>query len=85
MSSNDERKIPKIVLKLGPGGISKNDSSRSIPQIEPGYQILSTRVAALTRDYPKVATFERGFIKLPSLLRKVNQNSYKSIENVIEL
>lgn len=84
MSSTDERKIPKIVLKIGGGAGTRNDAS--ILQETVSYDsICSTKVSGVAKDFFKIAANANGAISLQSLLKKINQNSYKSIENVLEL
>lgn len=82
MSSTDERKIPKIVLKIGGGAGARNDNS-NLQETEHFDSIFSTKASELAKEFFKIET--AGSISLLSLLKKINQNSYKSLENVLEL
>ena len=80
MSSTDERKIPKIVLK-----INRNEtltSSQEIEQISSN-TIFSTKAAQIAKEFYKMD--RTGSIPFSILLKRVSQNAYKSIENVLEL
>ena len=80
MSSTDERKIPKIVLK-----INRNETLTSSQEIEPisGNSIFSAKAAQVAKEFYKMD--RNGSIPFSMLLKRVNQNAYKSIENVLEL
>ena len=91
MSSTDERKIPKIVLKIG--RTESNSISQETEQQQQQQQqqqqnkqnfnsIFSTRVSEMSKEFYKTG---EGSITMLSLLKKINQNSYKSLENVLEL
>lgn len=77
-SSTDERKIPKIVLKLG--GF-KSETATSIDSSS----IFSAKAAELAKEFYKIDGLGSNYISLPSILKKINQNAYKSLENVLEL
>ncbi len=77
MSSTDERKIPKIVLK-----INRNDPSANLSQEnEPIESIYSSKAAELLKNNKNIP----NSIPLSILIRRVNQNAHKSLENVLEL
>lgn len=77
MSSTDERKIPKIVLK-----INRNDPPANLSQEnEPSESIYSLKAAELAKNNKNIA----NSIPLSIILRRVNQNAHKSLENVLEL
>ena len=80
MSSTDERKIPKIVLK-----INRNETLTSSQEIEKvsSNSIFSTKAAQVAKEFYKMD--RNGAIPFSMLLKRVNQNAYKSIENVLEL
>lgn len=86
MSSTDERKIPKIVLKIGGGSNARNDNS-SLQETEHFDSIFSTKASELSAEFYKIEGLGYGHncISLPALLKKINQNAYKSLENVLEL
>ena len=88
MSSTDERKIPKIVLKIGGGGGSgaKNDNL-NLQETVNFDSIFSTKASEVAKEFFKIEGNANGVnsISLQLLLKKINQNSYKSIENVLEL
>ena len=78
--STDERKIPKIVLK-----INRNEASTPIQEIDQVSinSIFSTKAAEVAKEFYKLD--KNGAITFSVLLKRVNQNAYKSIENVLEL
>ena len=80
MSSTDERKIPKIVLK-----INRNEILSSSQEIEHtgSNSIFSVKAAEVAMEFYKLD--KNMVIPFPVLLKRVNQNAYKSIENVLEL
>lgn len=82
MSSTDERKIPKIVLKIGGGAGARNDNSNS-QETEHFDSIFSTKAPELAKEFFEIE--QNSSISILSLLKKINQNSYKSLENVLEL
>lgn len=77
MSSTDERKIPKIVLK-----INRNEAFQSVPESEQHADqlIYSTKAPEVAKSFD-----HRNSIPMTVLLKKINQNAYKSLENVLEL
>lgn len=78
MSSTDERKIPKIVLKINRNELSH---SSNFTELEAQNEtIYSTKAAELVKNFDF-----SGSIPFSSLVRRVNQNAYKSLENVLEL
>ena len=89
-SSTDERKIPKIVLKIGGGSGSgsgaKNDNL-NLQETVNFDSIYSTKAPEVAKEFFKIEANANGVnsISLQLLLKKINQNSYKSIENVLEL
>jgi len=80
MSSTDERKIPKIVLKINRNEIIT--SSREMEKVGCN-SIFSTRAAEVAKEFYKLD--KNVVIPFPVLLKRINQNAYKSIENVLEL
>ena len=78
--STDERKIPIIVLK-----INRNEASTPIQEIDQVSinSIFSTKAAEVAKEFYKLD--KNGAITFSVLLKRVNQNAYKSIENVLEL
>jgi hypothetical protein len=82
MSTTDERKIPKIVLKIGGGSGSRTDNSNS-QEPDNFDSIFSTKSSEISKEFfIKEAS---NSISLQSLLKRINQNSYKSLENILEL
>ena len=87
--SSEERKIPKIVLKFGLNHGNKNEISAPPPEDKEisematsAPSIFSSKASTISKEYLK---FENNCVSIGTLLKKVNQNSYKSIENILEL
>lgn len=81
--SKDERKIPKIVLKCGPGS-GKAEVCES-ERLNSNEHVYSSEIASyFAQEFYKIGG-EGSSLPFSELLRKVNQSSYKSLENVLEL
>jgi hypothetical protein len=82
MSTTDERKIPKIVLKIGGGSGSRTENS-NLQESENLESIFSTKASELAKEF--FIKDASNSISLQSLLKRINQNSYKALENILEL
>ena len=78
-TSNEERKVPKIVLKFG-----LNQKASTIPSSSGAESIFSSKAADIVRE--KDGTMRRiPSIPFQALVKKTNQNIYRSFENFLEL
>ena len=76
MSSTDERRVPKILLKINRSSIQETEKQRS-------ESIYSSKAAEFVRVTNSQST--TSSIPLSIIVKRVNQNAYKSLENVLEL
>lgn len=79
----DERKIPKIVLKINRNEVPIEQVAGSNSSNSNSNSIFSAKAAEVAKEFYKVD--KNVVIPFSVLLKRVNQNAYKSIENVLEL